>query len=106
MKRLIVRIRVENQVKAERYELPAEQALDELIPHLVQGLDLDAKSADGHATYWLEAETGILDDKKSLAQLGVKNESLLELRSGTSVPKTKSKEPKAFEGKFVDTVKK
>lgn len=103
MKRLIVQIRIEDQVKAEKFEVPAELPLQEMIPHLVQGLGLNTKKGGNSSNYWLESDSGLLDDNKSLAQQGVKNEAMLYLKSGSTLPKAKPKGLKAFNGEFVES---
>ncbi len=101
MKRMIIRIKIEDQVKVDKFEVPAEQPLCELIPHLVQGLGLDSRRSLTTYKYWLETETGLLDNQKSLAQLEIKNEALLYLKSGVTLPQPSAPGPKPFSGQFV-----
>jgi hypothetical protein len=101
MKRLILKIKIEDRAKVEKFEMPAEQALINLLPNLVRGLGLDEKNGNG-TKYWLETDTGMLDSQKSLAQLDIKNETLLYLKSGASIPKAKPKGPKPFTGEFLE----
>ena len=99
MKRLILKIKNEERAKIDKFEMPAEQALVDLLPNLVRGLGLEEKNGIG-TEYWLETDTGMLDSQKSLAQLDIKNETLLYLKSGSSIPKAKSKAPIPFTGDF------
>ena len=100
MKRLILKIKVEERAKIEKFEMPSEQVLVDLLPNLVKGLGLDEKNGI-NTKYWLETETGMLDSQKSLDQLDIKNETLLYLKSGASIPEVKAKGLKSFTGEFL-----
>ncbi|MDK2977639.1 MAG: hypothetical protein PWP52_353 [Bacteroidales bacterium] len=102
MKRLIVKIKFDNKVKIEKFEIPAEQPLERIASNLACGLNLEEKLGGGKK-FWFESETGILDMHKTLDQLGFKNGALLYLKNGRSIPEFKPKGPKPYNGGFINS---
>jgi hypothetical protein len=89
MNRLYVKIKTTSQSKPMTYEMPGDQPILELIPHLVHGIGLPTQENGQSLKYWFEMQTGILDSSKTLVECGVKNSTVLILRSGMSVPTEK-----------------
>ena len=88
MKRLIVKIRKDDQSDPELYEVPGEQPAATLVPNLVKVLNLPPKDTNGvPLEYWLESASGrLIRDADTLAGAGIRNDTVLLVRSGADKP--------------------
>ena len=94
MKRLIIKVKVNNQTKPLSYELSGEQPIKELIPHLVQGMGWSMEENGQPLKYWFTYQDTILDSARTLLDCNVNNSDVLFLRSGTEIPRNQERKLK------------
>ena len=87
MKRLIIKVKSDPKSNAIDLEVPGNQPVRDLLPHLVKGMgwpDIDSKG--NQLYYWFFSEAGILDENIDLTQAGITNGMTLEIGSGINKP--------------------
>jgi hypothetical protein len=88
MKRLLVRIRKDNQSDPELFEVSGDQRVADLVANLVKALNLPLRDRNNlPCEYWLATANGdLIRDDDTLNGIGIGNKALLFIQTGAVRP--------------------
>ena len=88
MRRLVVKIKKDDQSDPESFEVPGDQRAADLVSNLVKALNLPVRDRNNlPVEYWLGTASGkLIRDGDTLNGVGISNRTLLLIGSGTSRP--------------------